>query len=135
VNFNKTKGIYMELNIGALTSGGEALLQKFTKEMGLDGALIATAEGLEMASFFNSNKEADAIAADMASLLSVMTGGLLINTQSGTLKEMIISAENGSIAIKDLGEDIALGIVAPEGYKMGGLVVSLKKFVAELQAL
>jgi len=125
----------MNLDIGALTTQGEGLLEDFTKKMGLDGALIATSEGLEMASFFNSNKEADAIAADIASLLSIMTGGLLVNTKSGELKEMIISAENGSIAIKDLGEDIALGIVAPEGYKMGGLVIALKKFVTELQAL
>jgi len=125
----------MDLNIGTLTSQGESLLEDFTKKMGLDGALIATSEGLEMASFFNSNKESDAIAADVASILSVINGGLLVNTQSGILKEMIISAENGSIAIKDLGEDIALGIVAPEGYKMGVLAVALKKFVTELQAL
>ena len=125
----------MDLNIGTLTSQGESLLEDFTKKMGLDGALIATSEGLEMASFFNSNKESDAIAADVASILSVINGGLLINTQSGALKDMIISAENGSIAIKDLGEDIALGIIAPEGYKMGGLVIALKKFVTELQAL
>lgn len=125
----------MDLNIGALTSQGESLLQDFTKKMGLDGALIATSEGLEMASHFNSAKEADAIAADMAALLSVMTGGLLVNTESGTLKEMVISAEHGSIAIRDLGEDIALGVVAPEGYKMGGLTIALKKFVTELEAL
>ena len=125
----------MDLNIGALTSQGESILADFTKKMGLDGALIATSEGLEMASHFNSNKEADAIAADIASLLSIMTGGLLVNTQSGTLKEMIITAEQGSIAIKDLGGEIALGVVAPEGYKMGVLTIALKKFVDELQAL
>ncbi len=125
----------MDLNIGALTSQGESILADFTKKMGLDGALIATSEGLEMASHFNSNKEADAIAADIASLLSIMTGGLLVNTQSGPLKEMIITAEQGSIAIKDLGGEIALGVVAPEGYKMGVLNIALKKFVDELQAL
>ena len=125
----------MDLNIGALTTQGDQLLNDFTKKMGLDGAVIATSEGLEMASHFNSDKEADAISADMAALLSVMSGGLLINTEVGTLKEMIISAENGSIAIRDLGEDIALAVIAPEGYKMGGLTIALKKFAEELQAL
>lgn len=125
----------MDLNIGALASQGESLLQEFTKKMGLDGAVIATSEGLEMASYFTTDKEADAIAADIASLLSVMTGGLLVNTSSGNLKEMIISAENGSIAVRDLGDEVALGVVAPEGYKMGGLTIALKKFVSEMQAL
>ena len=123
----------MALDIGKLTSEGEALLQNFVDKMGLDGAVIATAEGLEMASYFKSDKDADLIAADTASLLSVLTS-TLENTESGTLSEMIISADNGSIAIKDLGEDIAFAAMAPKGYKMGGLVVALKSFMKEIQS-
>ncbi len=124
----------MALNIGKLTSEGEALLQNFVDKMGLDGAIIATAEGLEMANYFKSDKDADLIAADTATLLSVLTSALE-NTGTGTLSEMIISADNGSIAIKDLGEDIAFAAIAPKGYKMGGLIVALKTFVKEIQAV
>jgi predicted regulator of Ras-like GTPase activity (Roadblock/LC7/MglB family) len=60
---------------------------------------------------------------------------MLESTDKGALKEMIITAENGSIAIKDLGDDIALGVLAPESYKMGGLVIALKLFVKEMKAL
>jgi predicted regulator of Ras-like GTPase activity (Roadblock/LC7/MglB family) len=48
---------------------------------------------------------------------------------------MIIDSDKGAIAIKNLGDDIVLGVLAPDGYKLGGLVVSLKQFVKELQAL
>jgi len=124
----------MELNIGKLTSEGAELLKNYVQKMGLEGALIATAEGLEMASFFSTDKDADIIAADMASLLS-STHSILSNTEKGKLNEMIISSDHGSIAVKDLGEDVVFGVLAPEGYKMGGLIVSLKQFMKDLQAL
>jgi len=124
----------MELNIGKLTSEGAELLKNYVQKMGLEGALIATAEGLEMASFFSTDKDADIIAADMASLLA-STHSILSNTEKGKLNEMIISSDHGSIAVKDLGEDVVFGVLAPEGYKMGGLIVSLKQFMKDLQAL
>ncbi len=124
----------MGLDISQLTSQGASLLEQFVQKNGLEGAVIATAEGLEMASYFKSDKDADIIAADMASLLA-STSSVLDNTTSGTLSEMIINASNGAIAIKDLGEDIALGVLAPAGFKMGGLIVALKQFVKELQAV
>jgi len=46
---------------------------------------------------------------------------------------MIVTAEGGYIAIKDLGEDIALAVLAPNNYKMGGLMVALKTFVKKIQ--
>ena len=112
-------------------SGGE-LLQAFVEKMGLDGAVIATAEGLEMASYFGGDRDADLIASDTASLLSVVMG-TLEDTGKGSLNEMIISGSGGFIAIKDLGEDIALAVLSPEGYKMGSLVVALKQFVKDIQ--
>jgi len=124
----------MGLDISHLTSQGASLLEQFVQKNGLEGAVIATAEGLEMASYFKSDKDADIIAADIASLLA-STSSVLDNSGSGTLSEMIINASNGALAIKDLGEDVALGVLAPSGYKMGGLIVALKQFVKELQAV
>jgi predicted regulator of Ras-like GTPase activity (Roadblock/LC7/MglB family) len=123
----------MSLDISKLTSEGSALLEAFVQKNGLEGAVITTAEGLEMASYFRSDKDADIIAADLASLLA-STHSVLDNTSTGNLSEMIINADNGAIAVKDLGDDVALGVIAPAGFKMGGLIVALKLFVKELQA-
>lgn len=124
----------MSLDISKLTSEGGALLEAFVQKNGLDGAVIATAEGLEMASYFKGDHDADIIAADLASLLA-STHSVLENTGTGNLNEMIINSDNGAIAIKDLGDEVTLGVIAPAGFKMGGLVVALKLFVKELQAL
>ena len=124
----------MSVDISKLTNEGAQLLQSFVEKMGLEGAIIATAEGLEMASYFTTDKDADLIAADTASLLSVLEGALE-NTGKGKLSEMIITAEGGSIAVKDLGDEIAFACLAPKGYKMGGLIVALKQFMKEIQAL
>ncbi len=123
----------MSMDIGKLTNEGTELLKNFVDKMGLEGAIIATSEGLEMASYFTTDKDADIIAADTATLLSVLTGALE-NADRGNLSEMIISADNGSIAIKDLGDDIAFAALASKGYKMGALVVALKVFMKEIQA-
>jgi predicted regulator of Ras-like GTPase activity (Roadblock/LC7/MglB family) len=123
----------MKIDIVKLNSQGAQLLEDFVKKMGIEGAILATSEGLEMASYFtDNNRDADLIAADSASMLSVISG-MLENTDKGNLKEMIISAEKGSIAVKDLGDDIALAVLAPENYKMGGLIVALKTFTKEVQ--
>ena len=124
----------MGVDVSKLASQGNSLLENFVQKNGLEGAVIATAEGLEMASYFKQDKDADIIAADMASLLA-STSSVLENTESGTLSEMIINATNGAIAVKDLGEDVSLGILAPQGFKMGGLLVALKQFIKELRAL
>jgi len=123
----------MSMDIGKLTNEGTELLKNFVDKMGLEGAIIATSEGLEMASYFTTDKDADIIAADTATLLSVLTSALE-NADRGNLSEMIISADNGSIAIKDLGDDIAFAALASKGYKMGALVVALKLFMKEIQA-
>jgi len=118
-----------------LGTEGDALLKEFVNAAGLQGAVLATAEGLELASAITDKTlDSDLIAADAASLLSV-TAGILENTEKGTFDNMIISSEGGFIAIKDLGDDIALGVLTPSNYKMGGLLVALKAFVKKLQTL
>jgi len=123
----------MQIDIMKLNSKGSQLLEDFVNKTGIEGAIVATAEGLEMASYFkDGDKDADLIAADSASMLSTIIA-MLDNSGKGNLKEMIITAENGSIAVKDLGEDVALAVLAPSSYKMGGLVVALKLFIKEIQ--
>ncbi|WP_294955466.1 roadblock/LC7 domain-containing protein [Sulfurovum sp.] len=121
------------IDVSKLNTSGEELLQKFVEKMGLEGAVIATAEGLEMASYFVKDRDAELIAADTASLLSTVMGALE-DTEKGALNEMIISGSGGFVAVKDLGEEIALAVLTSSGYKMGGLVIALKQFVKDIQA-
>ena len=121
------------IDVSKLNTSGEELLQNFVEKMGLEDAVIATAEGLEMASYFVKDRDAGLIAADTASLLSTVMGALE-DTEKGTLNEMIISGSGGFVAVKDLGEEIALAVLTPGGYKMGGLVIALKQFVKDIQA-
>lgn len=123
----------MSIDVMKLTNGGNELLKDFVDKMGLNGAIIATSEGLEMASYFkDSSKDPDMIAADAASLLSVVSNTLEI-TKKGNLQEIIINGDNGSLAIKDLGDDIAFGCITPKGYKMGSLVIALKQFIKDIK--
>jgi len=118
-----------------LSTQGDAILKEFVNTTGIQGAVLATAEGLELASAITDKTlDSELIASDAASLLSVMAG-ILENTEKGKMDNMIIAAEGGFIAVKDLGEDIALAVLAPSNYKMGGLMVGLKAFVKKLQSI
>ena len=121
------------VDVGKLTMSGEEMLKDFVEKMGLEGAIIATAEGLEMASYLKSSLDADMLAANIASLLATIIGTLEDNDK-GSLNEMIISGTNGYIAVKDLGNDVALAVITPKDYKMGSLIVALKQFVKDLQS-
>jgi predicted regulator of Ras-like GTPase activity (Roadblock/LC7/MglB family) len=125
----------MAIDTLKLSNEGDGLLKEFVSTAGLQGAVLSTAEGLELASAFNdSSLDSELIASDSASLLSVATG-ILENTNKGAFDNMILSCEGGYIVIKDLGEEIALAVLAPSNYKMGGLLVALKAFVKKLQEI
>jgi len=123
----------MAIDTLKLSNEGDAILKEFVNTAGLQGAVLATAEGLELASAMNdASLDSELISSDAASLLSV-TEGILANTEKGAFDNMIIASEGGYIVVKDLGEEIALAVLAPSNYKMGGLLVALKAFVKKLQ--
>jgi predicted regulator of Ras-like GTPase activity (Roadblock/LC7/MglB family) len=122
----------MNIDIGKLTSEGNAFLESHVKQMNLEGAVIATSEGLEMASYFATDVDADIMSADAAALLATATGALE-DLAKGDFSEMIISASDGYITIKDLGDDMALAILTSKNYKMGALTIALKKFVKDIE--
>jgi len=130
-NHRKNKEDEM-IDIGRLTKNDSELLKGFVNKMGLEGVIIVSSDGLEMASYFNNDGDADLISAYTASLLSILQG-ILKNIGKEGFREMIINSEGGSIAIKDLGDDLSLVCITPKGYKMGSLVVSLKQFMKEIE--
>ncbi len=123
----------MAMDIGKLTSEGAEFLENYVKKMNLEGAVIATSEGLEMASYFTTSTDPEITSANAAALLATAAGALS-DLSKGDFSEMIISSSDGFISIKDLGDDIALAILTPQSYKMGALTLALKQFVKDIQA-
>ncbi len=124
----------MAIDIGAITEKGERILKQFVSKNRLEGAIVASAEGLELASYFTSNLDKDLLAADFASVLSGVEG-LLHDSEKGTLSEVIVKGENGYLAIVSLGDNVVLGIIAPSNQKLGVLVIAMQQLVKQLQNL
>jgi len=124
----------MSIDVVKLSANGKEILKKFVEELNLRGAIIATAEGLEMASYFKEDEDADLIAADTATILTSIQS-FLEAVGRGKIKEIIINADKGIVVIKDLGEGISLAVVAPQNYTIGSLLVALRKFVEDLQQI
>jgi len=122
----------MSVDIAKLSVNGREILKKFVDDLNLRGAIIATAEGLEMTSYFKESEDTDSIAADTATILASIQN-FLQTVEAGELKEIIINAENGHILIENLGDGISLAVVAPKNFTIGALLVALRKFVAQLQ--
>ena len=122
----------MSVDITKLSINGRDILKKFVDQLNLRGAIIATAEGLEMTSYFKDNEDTDSIAADTATILASIQN-FLQTVEAGELKEIIINAENGQIIIENLGDGISLAVVAPKNVTIGALLVALRKFIKELQ--
>jgi len=124
----------MAVDVGAITDKGEKILKQFVSKNKLEGAIIASAEGLELASYFTSNLDKDLLAADFASVLSGIEG-LLNDSEKGALSEVIVKGENGYLAIVSLGDNVVLGVIAPADQKLGVLVISMQQLVKQLQNL
>jgi len=122
----------MSVDITKLSVNGKEILKKFVDEMNLRGAIIATAEGLEMTSYFKESEDTDSIAADTATILASIQN-FLQTVEAGELKEIIINAESGHIIVENLGDGISLAVVAPKNFTIGALLVALRKFIAQLQ--
>jgi len=122
----------MSIDITKLSVNGKDILKKFVDELNLKGAIIATAEGLEMTSYFKESADTDSIAADTATILASIQN-FLQTVDAGNVNEIIINAENGHILLENLGEGISLAVVAPKNFTIGALLVALRKFVNQLK--
>lgn len=123
----------MSVNVEELAINGNQLIGDFVNRAGLEGGVIGSSEGLEIASYFrDSGTDSEIVAANAASLLSVGLE-LLESVGKNNLKSLIVESDDGYFSIKDLGSDVVLVVTTPKEFKMGGLIVSLKKFATELQ--
>jgi len=125
------------IDLAKVTSEGQQILEEFVRKYNLEGAMVVSADGFDLASYFaNKELEPDLLAANVASI-HLASQDLSHQNQKGDVKQIIISTEDGEIAIQtvQMGEMTgSLVIVAPKGFKMGILVVAIKQLKEQLKA-
>jgi hypothetical protein len=121
----------MEVDLTKITSEGNKIIEAFVKKRGLEGAMVVSADGFDLASYFATNTiEPDLLAANVASI-QLASEDLSNQNNKGQVSQVIIAAEEGEIAIKTLSVG-ALVLVAPKNYKMGLLLIALRELEKQL---
>ncbi|MRJ06438.1 MAG: hypothetical protein C6I01_02815 [Epsilonproteobacteria bacterium] len=121
----------MEVDLTKITSEGNKIIEEFVKKRGLEGAMVVSADGFDLASYFaTSSIEPDLLAANVASI-QLASEDLSNQNNKGQVSQVIIAAEEGEIAIKTLSVG-ALVLVAPKNYKMGLLLIALRELEKQL---
>ena len=101
---------------------------------GIDGVVLATSEGLEMASYFKSSISGEDVAAMGVALLSV-SQKISMALGRGEFEKAMTFASNGSVIIMNVGEEAVLICVNSKDIKLGLLLYELSKFNRELKEL
>jgi len=101
---------------------------------GIDGVVLATSEGLEMASYFKSSISGEDVAAMGVALLSV-SQKISMALGRGEFEKAMTFASNGSVIIMNVGEEAVLICVNSKDIKLGLLLYELSKFNKELKKL
>jgi predicted regulator of Ras-like GTPase activity (Roadblock/LC7/MglB family) len=121
----------MEVDLTKITSEGNKIIEEFVKKRGLEGAMVVSADGFDLASYFTTSSiEPDLLAANVASI-QLASEDLSNQNNKGQVSQVIIAAEEGEIAIKTLSVG-ALVLVAPKNYKMGLLLIALRELEKQL---
>ncbi|HDJ89979.1 MAG TPA: diacylglyceryl transferase [Thermoprotei archaeon] len=101
---------------------------------GIEGAVLATPEGLEMASYFKSQISGEDVAAMGAALLSV-SQRISAALGRGDFERAMTFASNGSVIIMNIGEEAILVCVNSRDVKLGLLLYELSRFNKELKEM
>ncbi len=125
----------MSVDAVKLGSSSNTLLKDIADKFGLDAVIVATSEGLELASYIKNNEvDAESVSADIATILA-LTMGLMRNIGKKPANNIILEANDGIGSITTAGSDIALGLVAPSGYKLGQLKLAIKELDKRVREL
>lgn len=119
---DKFTDIYMEI------------LQELVKSVGLEGAVLASADGIPIASALRRGIEEDRIAVISAAALTL---GLKIAEEinKGVLEQIIVRSDNGLALINGIGDKAVLTAVADEKVKLGFLMMEVKRAHARIAKL
>ena len=110
------------------------LLKDVVRTSNLDGLVLADIEGLPIASYLQEGMDEDTLAAAGA---AIFTAGLMTASDAGKkgLDQVVLHSPDGYIIYTQVSEEYVLGLIAPEGAKLGVLKMVIKKVADELTKL
>ncbi len=99
----------------------------------LDGALLATEDGLVLAEYLPTKIDPDLLAGSLATVLSTMQN-TIEDVGKGRLQDAILQASDGCVAASDIGGALLI-ILAPASARIGVVASLLKKAIEKLKKL
>ena len=119
---DKITDVYMEI------------LQDLVKNVGLDGVVLSSMDGIPIASALRPGIEENRVATISAAALTL---GLKVAEEidRGILEEVTVRGDSGLVLVSGVGEDAVLTAVADEHVKLGFLMMEMKKTRSRLTEL
>jgi predicted regulator of Ras-like GTPase activity (Roadblock/LC7/MglB family) len=110
------------------------VLKEVVRTNNLDGLVLADIEGLPIVSYLQEGMDEDTLAAAGA---AIFTAGLMTASDAGKqgLTQVVLHSPDGYIIYTQVSEEYVLGLIAPEGAKLGVLKMVIKKIADELKKL
>ena len=100
----------------------------------IEASAVVSVDGLSIASALPAGVEEDRVSAMSAAMLSL---GERISTElgRGTLEQVYIKGEKGSVVLMSVGEEAVLTALAREQAKLGLIFLDMRRAVEALQRL
>jgi len=110
------------------------LLKEVVRTNNLDGLVLADVEGLPIVSYLQEGMDEDTLAAAGA---AIFTAGLMTASDAGKqgLDQVVLHSPDGYIIYTQVSDEYVLGLIAPEGAKLGVLKMVIKRIADELNRL
>jgi uncharacterized protein len=113
----------------------EAVLRKFvTQSPEIQGAVLASPDGLTLASSLPEKMEDERVSAMSAAILSLgerITQELI----RGTVDRLYLEGNQGTVVLTSCGADAVLLVLAAPGMKQGILLLEIKRVATELREI
>ena len=107
------------------------ILKELIKNIGAEGAILITPDGLPIASEFSVNLDEDTVSAMGASLLS-LSERVLNELDKGELEEVYVKGKEGYALFTGVGDFAVLGVLTDNSAKLGLILVEIKKAINKL---
>ncbi|MEM9215131.1 MAG: roadblock/LC7 domain-containing protein [Cyanobacteria bacterium P01_F01_bin.150] len=111
----------------------ELLLQSFVNQViGIQGAVIASLDGLPLASYLADGLGEDRLAAMSATMLSL---GERIGQElgRGDINRLFVEGEKGYVTLTGCGAEAVLLVLSDSSLKQGVLMLEIKNILQELK--
>lgn len=113
--------------------GFEEVLQRLVRDTGAEGAVLASPDGLAIASVLPENIDEDRVAAMGAAILSLGERVASEELEKGELEQLYVKGSKGYVIFTGIKDFAVLEVLAPSNIKLGLLLMEIKKVVKKLE--